>query len=134
MSTAKVTYLGRLRTSCEHLASGTNIITDAPVDNKGQGQAFSPTDIVATALASCILTIIGIKATEINASIEGAQAVVNKVMASNPRRISQIKVEITLPSQDNLKTQIVLERAGNTCPVFYSLHPDIQKNITYNWV
>ena len=129
--TAKVTYLGSLRTEAEHLQSGTKIITDAPVDNHGKGESFSPTDTVATALATCMLTIMGIKAEAMEISIEGATAQVTKTMASDPRRISKIKVVLNLPQKFDDKVMKILENAARTCPVFHSLHPDIEKDIQF---
>ena len=95
--TSRVTYLGDLRTECEHLQSGNKIITDAPVDNQGKGETFSPTDTVATALASCMLTVMGIKARDMKVDIEGTTAAVTKVMAADPRRISEIEVVLAFP-------------------------------------
>ena len=129
--TAKVTYLGNLRTEAEHLQSGTKIITDAPVDNHGKGESFSPTDTVATALATCMLTIMGIKAEAMGISIEGTTAEVTKTMAAEPRRISKIEVELSLPKKYEDKEMKILENAAKTCPVFYSLHPDIEKDIQF---
>ena len=129
--TAKVTYLGSLRTEAEHLQSGTKIITDAPVDNHGKGESFSPTDTVATALATCMLTIMGIKAEAMEISIEGTTAEVTKTMAAEPRRISKIEVVLTLPKKFDEKEMKILENAAKTCPVFYSLHPDMEKDIRF---
>ncbi|UAB82724.1 OsmC family protein [Zunongwangia sp. SCSIO 43204] len=129
--TAKVTYLGSLRTEAEHLQSGTKIITDAPVDNHGKGESFSPTDTVATALATCMLTIMGIKAEAMGISIEGTTAEVTKTMAAEPRRISKIEVVLSLPKKYEAKEMKILENAAKTCPVFYSLHPDIEKDIRF---
>ena len=131
--TSKVTYTGDLRTECEHLQSGTRIITDAPVDNQGKGESFSPTDTVATALASCMLTIIGIKARDLDVEVKGATAEVTKTMAADPRRISGIKVVINFPEVYEKKTQQILERAAKTCPVFYSLHPEIAVDLSFNY-
>ncbi|MFD2516759.1 OsmC family protein [Salinimicrobium flavum] len=128
---SKVTYLGDLRTECEHLGSGSKIITDAPLDNEGKGGSFSPTDTVATALASCMFTIIGIKARDHELNVEGAFAEITKTMASDPRRISGIKVVIIFPAAYSQKEQIILERAARTCPVLYSLHPDIDLEISF---
>ena len=133
MSTSKVTYLGNLRTECEHLKSGNAYITDAPTDNNGKGEAFSPTDTVATGLASCMLTVMGIKAMALEISLDGSTAMVTKTMASNPRRISKIEVDIKLPSGVNPKSQKILQNTANTCPVHHSLHPDIEKVITFHW-
>ena len=133
MSTSKVTYLGDLRTECEHLKSGSTYVTDAPTDNNGKGEAFSPTDTVATGLANCMLTVMGIKARDLDVKLDGSVAIVTKTMASNPRRISKIEVEIALPSHISEKHKKILENTGNTCPVHHSLHPDIEKKIAYNW-
>lgn len=131
--TAKVTYLGNLRTEAEHLQSGTKIITDAPVDNHGKGESFSPTDTVATALATCMLTIMGIKTEALEIAIEGTTAQVTKTMAANPRRISKIEVVFSFPKKYDDKVMKVLENAARTCPVFYSLHPDMEKEIRFIW-
>ena len=131
--TSRVTYTGSLRTSCEHLASGSKFITDAPLDNHGLGQAFSPTDTIATGLASCMLTVMGLKATTFPVELEGAYAEVTKHMASDPRRISKIEVELYLPADILEKHRIILERTANTCPVLYSIHPDIEKVINFHW-
>ncbi|MDB3976939.1 OsmC family protein [Flavobacteriaceae bacterium] len=134
MSTAKVTYQSNLRTSCHHIKSGATFITDAPTDNNGKGEAFSPTDTIASALGSCMLTVMGIKAqTMEGVTIDGATALVTKTMSSNPRRISKIEVVLKFPKQLEPKTQKILENTGNTCPVHYSIHPDIEKVITYHW-
>jgi uncharacterized OsmC-like protein len=133
MSTSKVTYLGELRTECEHLRSGSTFITDAPVDNNGKGEAFSPTDTVATGLANCMITVMGIKARDLEVDMKGAVAIVTKEMASNPRRIAKIKVELSLPFDISEKHKKILENTGNTCPVIHSLHPDIEKDIQYKW-
>lgn len=133
MSTAKVIYKGALRTECTHIKSGNSFITDAPTDNNGKGEAFSPTDTIATGLASCMLTVMGIKANQLAISIDGATADVTKTMASDPRRISKIKVVLDFPSEISKKHQTILERTANTCPVHYSLHPNIEKEITFNW-
>jgi uncharacterized OsmC-like protein len=133
MSTSKVTYLGNLRTECEHLKSGNTYITDAPLDNRGKGEAFSPTDTVATGLANCMLTVMGIKARDLEVVLDGSTALVTKHMSSNPRRIARIEVEISLPSGVSEKHRKILENTANTCPVIHSLHPDIEKQIQYQW-
>jgi len=133
MSTATVKYLGALRTECTHIKSGNTFITDAPTDNNGKGEAFSPTDTVATGLASCMLTVMGIKAKQLDVSLDDATAEVTKTMDSNPRRISKIKVVLRFPSEISKKNQTILERTANTCPVHYSLHPDIEKDISFHW-
>ncbi|MFS4415146.1 OsmC family protein [Maribacter sp. 2307ULW6-5] len=132
--TAKVTYTGNLRTQCVHLKSGDSFVTDAPTDNNGLGEAFSPTDTVATGLASCMLTMMGIKARDLGVDLEGATAEVTKHMASNPRRISKIEVALQLPAGVSEKHRKMLVHTADTCPVHYSLHPEIEKAITYNWV
>lgn len=132
--TAKVTYNGELRTTCVHLRSGNEFITDAPVDNNGLGRAFSPTDTVATGLASCMITVMGIKARDLDVDLKGAEVEVTKHMASDPRRISKIEVNLHLPADVSDKHRTILERVGDTCPIHYSLHPDIEKVITYNWI
>ena len=131
--TSKVTYLGDLRTACTHTKSGNTFITDAPTDNNGKGEAFSPTDTVATGLASCMMTVMGIKARDMGIDLKGTTASVNKIMASDPRRIYKIEVTLDIPVEVDKKSRIILERTANTCPVHYSLHPDIEKDITYNW-
>ena len=132
MSTAKVTYVGNLRTECEHLKSGATFITDAPTDNNGKGEAFSPTDTVATGLASCMLTVMGIKARDLTVNLDGSTAMVTKTMDSNPRRISKIEVALSLPSA-TVKERKILENTANTCPVHHSLHPDIEKVVIFHW-
>ena len=131
--TSKVTYLGNLRTESVHIKSSNSFITDAPTDNNGKGEAFSPTDTVATGLASCMLTVMGIKARDMDVDMSGTTAEVTKTMASDPRRISKIKVVLNFPFEADNKTRTILERTANTCPVHYSLHPDIEKDITFNW-
>ncbi len=130
--TSKVTYIGGLRTSSTHILSGAEIISDAPVDNHGQGAAFSPTDSVANALATCMFTVMGIKAQAMGFGLEGATAQVTKHMQSEPRKISAIDVVFELPPAD-AKTREILERTAMTCPVFLSLSESIAKNITFNW-
>lgn len=131
--TSKVIYLGGLRTESTHVKSGNSFFTDAPTDNNGKGEAFSPTDTVATGLASCMLTVMGIKARDMDVDMSGTTAEVTKTMASNPRRISKIEVVLNFPFEVDSKTKAILERTANTCPVHYSLHPDIEKDITFNW-
>ncbi len=131
--TSKVTYTGNLRTSCEHLSSGDTFITDAPIDNNGLGQAFSPTDTVATGLASCMLTMMGIKSKGLEVDLTGSVAEVTKHMAADPRRISKIDVRLTLPAAVSERDRKVLEHTARTCPVLFSLHPDIEKIIDFHW-
>jgi uncharacterized OsmC-like protein len=134
MPTSKVTYLGDLRTSSIHLQSGSEIISDAPIDNNGKGEAFSPTDTVANGLASCMFTVMGIKAREMGVDFAGSTAEVTKVMAAEPRRISEIHVAFEMKITPDEKIKTILERTAMTCPVHYSLHPDIKKVIVFNWV
>lgn len=130
--TSKVTYLGDLRTECKHLLSGQKIITDAPPDNQGKGEAFSPTDLTATSLATCILTTMAIRAKELD--ITGARAEVTKIMASDPRRISRIEVKIKMPKNDfSDKDKKVLEAIARTCPVALSLSENIEQVIDFEW-
>jgi uncharacterized OsmC-like protein len=133
MATSKVTYLGQLRTSSIHLQSGTEIISDAPVDNNGKGEAFSPTDFVANALASCMFTVMGIKANAMDIDFSSSTAEVTKVMGTEPRRITEIHVTFNMNLVADEKTKTILEKTAMTCPVFYSLHPDINKVIVFNW-
>ncbi len=131
--TSQVIYLGDLRTESVHTASGAKLLSDAPIDNFGQGEAFSPTDTVANALASCMFTVMGIKARDMGVDFRGAKASVTKVMQSDPRRISRIGVVVDMPSALDEKSRAILERTARTCPVFLSLHPQIDKDIRFNW-
>ena len=134
MSTSKITYNGGLRTTSVHLRSGNEIITDAPVDNKGKGEAFSPTDLLATSLGNCMLTIIGIAAAEHGFDIDGATVEITKIMAESPRRVSEIVVTFQFPENDySDKVKAIIERSAKTCPVEYSLHPDIVRTVTFNY-
>jgi len=133
MATSKVTYLGDLRTSSIHLQSGSEIISDAPIDNNGKGEAFSPTDTVANGLASCMFTVMGIKARDLEVDFSNSTAEVTKIMGTEPRRITEIHVTFNMNLNADDKTKTILERTAMTCPVFYSLHPDIKKEIVFNW-
>jgi uncharacterized OsmC-like protein len=133
MATSKVTYLGDLRTSSIHLQSGSEIISDAPIDNNGKGEAFSPTDTVANGLASCMFTVMGIKARDLEVDFSNSTAEVTKIMGTEPRRIKEIHVTFNMNLVADDKTKTILERTAMTCPVFYSLHPDIKKEIVFNW-
>lgn len=133
MPTSKVIYLGDLRTESTHLQSGSTIISDAPLDNNGKGEAFSPTDTVANALASCMFTVMGIKARDLQVDIIGSLAEVTKIMGTEPRRIIEIHIVFQMKANVDNKMKIILERTAMTCPVFYSLHPDIKKEIIFNW-
>jgi uncharacterized OsmC-like protein len=133
--TATVVYQGHLRCECTHLQSGTVIETDAPTDNRGKGERFSPTDTVCVALATCIITTMGIKANDMNIDLTGTAIEVTKHMVADPRRIGQIDVTLNFPSTLQLeeKDRVILQRTGDTCPVAKSLHPDLKMNIIYNW-
>jgi len=131
--TATIHYEGNLRCNAQHLQSGTTIETDAPTDNRGKGERFSPTDLVCTALATCMATTMAIKANDMNIELKGLTVDVKKNMESNPRRISKIDVKVVFPPSLVLdeKDRIILQRTGDTCPVVKSLHPDMVLNIEY---
>ena len=131
--TSKVTYLGDLRTSSIHIQSGSEIISDAPLDNNGKGEAFSPTDTVANALASCMFTIMGIKARDMNIDLASSTAAVTKIMKAEPRMIAAIEIVFEMNIAADEKSKTILERAAMTCPVFLSLNPEIEKRISFNW-
>jgi len=133
--TSTVIYNDKLRTTALHVKSQTQIETDAPTDNEGKGERFSPTDLVATALASCMLTIMGIAATKRGLNIDGTTTEVEKVMASNPRRISEINIVMTMPKSENYSDQEkeILSNAALHCPVHKSLHADMKQNIEIIW-
>lgn len=135
MITSKVTYLGGLRTEAEHLQSGTKVYSDAPKDNHGKGEAFSPTDMVATSLGTCILTTMGIlKLSRDITPIDGATAEVTKVMYPDPRRIGEIHVRIVFPKNNySDKEKDVYEHTAHTCPVARSLHPDLKQVLEFVW-
>ncbi len=130
MIISKVKYKGDLRTEATHLQSGTVILTDAPTDNQGKGESFSPTDLVATATASCMLTIMGIAARTHGMQIEGTEVEVTKVMASNPRRIAEVHCRLRIPDRGLTdKHKQILEVAARTCPVVLSLSDEVLKVI-----
>lgn len=131
MTTSKVTYQGDLRTTAVHLQSNNEIITDAPVDNHGKGEAYSPTDLLATSLASCMLTIIGIKAADMDINITGTTAEVTKVMAADPRRVSEVHIIMTFAQELDERTLKIFYNTALTCPVANSLHPDITQNLVF---
>lgn len=131
--TSRVTYLGHLRTSSIHLQSGSKIISDAPLDNNGKGEAFSPTDTVANGLASCAMTVMGIKASSMNIDFTGSTAEVTKIMNAEPRRIGAIEIVFNMVGIADQKDRTILERTAMTCPVFLSLHPEVEKRISFNW-
>ena len=131
MSKANIVYQNNLRTEAEHIASGEKIITDAPVDNNGKGEAFSPTDLVSTALGSCMITIMAISANKYDIDVSGTDASVKKIMGSDPRRISEIAIYINMNKNIEEKDRRRLERAALACPVHKSLHPDLVKKIRF---
>ncbi len=131
MTTSSVKYQGQLRTSMVHLQSNSEVITDAPVDNHGKGEAFSPTDLVATALSSCMMTIMGIKANDLGVDIAGTSATIKKHMSVTPRRISEIEMVITLNQNFDSRTKKLLEAAALTCPVAQSLHPKTKQVVEF---
>lgn len=135
MATSFVKYIGDLRTESEHLASKQQIITDAPVDNHGKGQAFSPTDLMATSLANCMLTVMGIKAQgEGMTSIDGTTAEVTKIMYAEPRRVGEIHIKLTFPKNNfSDKEKKIYEHTAHTCPVAKSLHPDLKQVLEFIW-
>ena len=129
--TSKVTYEGGLRTKARHIQSGNSIVTDAPVDNQGKGEAFSPTDLVATALASCMLTIMGIVAERNNVKLKGTTAEVEKIMGTMPRKISEIKIKILFNKNFDKRTKRNLESAALACPVSNSLNKNLEESIKF---
>jgi uncharacterized OsmC-like protein len=135
MLTVQTKYLGGLRTESVHLQSGSKLITDAPIDNQGKGEAFSPTDLLATAYGACVLTIMGIAAQTHGFSIEGAEIKTAKVMGTDPRRIVELITEIVLPHNNySAKEKKIIELVAKECPVFNSLHPDLKKNVTFTYL
>jgi uncharacterized OsmC-like protein len=136
MPTVETIYLGELRTEATHLRSGTKLVTDAPPDNQGKGEFFSPTDLLATSLGSCMVTIMGIAARTHNFDIDGAKLVITKIMtAEAPRRIAEIVIDITFP-HDNYseKEKKIIGHAVKNCPVALSLHPDVKQTVTLHYL
>lgn len=133
MTTSIIRYLGELRTSSMHLQSGTEILTDAPTDNHGKGEAFSPTDMVANSLGTCMISIMAIKSKDLDLELKGSTAEVTKIMQAEPRKIARIEVILNMAVATSDKNKTILERSAITCPVFLSLHPDIEKVVTFNW-
>ena len=131
MNSFEIKYQGNLRTTATHLDSGSEISTDAPKDNHGLGETFSPTDMVCSALASCILTIMAIAVEKNGISIKGANAIVKKTMGINPRRISKIDIELTFTKDYDERTKVILERAAHNCPVHHTLSEKVEKNINF---
>jgi putative redox protein len=133
--TSKVVYTGDLRTVATHLRSGSSIETDAPVDNHGKGERFSPTDLMATALATCMLTVMGIACNTHNINLDGATCDVEKIMVADPRRIGEVKIRFTFPNGQKYtdKEKAILEHTAMTCPVIESMHPDCKKTVSFDW-
>lgn len=131
--TVHTRYLGELRTEAQHLQSGNKIITDAPTDNQGKGEYFSPTDMLATALASCMLTIMGIASRTHGFDIDGTKVDITKVMGAGPRRVVEVIVEFTFPNDYEPKVKKIIEAAAKECPVANSLHPDLKQTIIFNY-
>ncbi len=134
MATSHVLYTGELRTTATHLQSGDKVITDAPTDNYGKGEAFSPTDTLATSLATCMLTTIAIKIVKHNLNVDGMEAEVTKVMANDPRRVGEIIVRVKMPPNGFTVEQAdLIEDIALNCPVAKSLHPDLKQTISFEW-
>lgn len=132
--TSKITYQGNLRTSATHMKSGNAIITDAPTDNHGKGEAFSPTDLVAASLGSCMLTIMGISAEKHGIDFKGAEIEITKIMSSHPRRIDEVVLAFKMnPAEYTEDQKAKLERAARSCPVALSLHPDLKQTISFQY-
>lgn len=133
--TATILYEGNLRCNALHLQSKSTIETDAPTDNRGKGERFSPTDLVCTALATCMVTTMAMKATDMGIELKDTIVDVKKHMSADPRRISKIDVTVSFPKEIgvNEKDRIILQRVGDNCPVIKSLHPEIELEITYAW-
>jgi putative redox protein len=135
MAQMKAVYQGELRTEAEHIKSANKILIDAPVDNNGKGEAFSPTDLVCSALASCMITIMGIVANRENLDIKGLKVDIEKIMAQNPRKIAEIKLDFVMPASVQMsdKQKEVLKRAAHTCPVALSLDPSVKQTVNFNF-
>ena len=134
MKTSKIVYQGNLRTEAVHLQSGKTLITDAPTDNNGKGEAFSPTDLLATSLGSCMLTIMGIVAERNSISLEGVSVEITKIMKADPRRVGEIIVEFTMPKNNySDKDKKLLEHAAHTCPVAKSLSSELIQTVIFNY-
>ena len=131
--TSQVSYLGNLRTESVHISSNEKIVTDAPTDNNGKGEAFSPTDLVASSLSSCILTVIGIVSKQIKYDLTNTTSSVKKIMGDNPRRIVEIEVKIEFSQSADSKKRAIIEKTALNCPVAKSLHPDIKQTISFIW-
>lgn len=133
--TSQIIYTGSLRTEAQHLQSGSIIETDAPTDNQGKGERFSPTDLLATALGACMVTTMGIKAQTMPLDLTGTRVEVTKIMVADPRRVGKIIVTLHLPASIGASPEqkTILERVARTCPVERSLHPDLVLELAFNW-
>lgn len=131
--TSTILYEGNLRTQATHLQSGNEIFTDAPIDNQGNGEAFSPTDLAATALGSCMMTIMGIYARNHDLDLKGSTMQITKIMAENPRRIAEVKIVVMIKCNTVLpdEKRKALEHAAKNCPVAMSLHQDVIQNVQF---
>lgn len=135
MATVQTKYLGGLRTESVHTQSGSTLITDAPLDNHGRGEAFSPTDLMATAYGACVLTIMGIAAQTHGFNIDGTEVQTTKVMGTDPRRIVELITEFTLPHNNySAKEKKIIELTAKECPVHNSLHPEMKKTVTFKYL
>ncbi|MBP7511650.1 MAG: OsmC family protein [Bacteroidia bacterium] len=135
MPTSEVIYEGELRCNATHIQSGTTIFTDAPLDNFGKGETFSPTDLLATSLGLCIITIMGIEANKRKVNIDGTKLTIQKIMGTLPRRVTKIEVEIIVPNRNlSDRDKQMIEEAGLNCPVAKSLHPDLIQEIKFNYI
>jgi putative redox protein len=132
--TATVVYKGDLRCECTHMQSGTVIETDAPTDNRGKGERFSPTDTLCVSLATCMITTMGIRASDMQIDLGGTKLEITKHMLNDPRRIAKIDITLNIPLAGlDEKNKMVLQKIGDNCPVIKSLHPDLEVNIDYKW-
>lgn len=133
MATLETIYSGDLRSEITHLQSGSKVVTDAPTDNHGKGESISPTDMVAAALGSCMLTIMDMAAAPRGIDLRGTRVTTNKIMAADPRRIAEIELDFYLPGEYGEKDRAILERAADTCPVAKSLHPDLKQTVRFHY-
>ncbi|MGE0077196.1 MAG: OsmC family protein [Bacteroidales bacterium] len=134
METSRIIYLGDLRTEAEHVRSGNRIVTDAPIDNQGKGEYFSPTDLLATSFGCCMVTIMGIAARTHGFNIDGTKISVQKIMGTNPRRVVEIVVDLHFPHNDySVKEKKILELSAKECPVAQSLHPDLKQTVNFHY-
>lgn len=132
--TSELEYTGNLQLRATHLKSGQTIVTDAPVDNNGKGSAFSPTDLLASSLGLCMITIMGIAAQNSGFSIDGTKARVTKIMASDPRRVGEVMIELDFPKNDySEREKQIIRQCAKICPVSQSLHPDLKQTVIFNF-